>query len=138
MPGEKNPKKVKKASDVKEYSKKTSYRPSNDIRAVYQYDDKITKAYKADKKGVVRSSQKSDVVTQTDDGIKMSYPQIYRSMDTTGYSKGKPTYTVKQYTKNTETYDPFSSKGYKESYTEKKIPRSQVKSTISKMKKGTK
>lgn len=130
------PKKTKKSSSVKEYSSQTTTRPANlgtsDVN-VY------TKTYKADKKGVVRSSGKSvNNVPLPDRYIGISRPEVYKSMDTTGYSKGKPTYTLKMYTRNVDKRDMFSPHGYKESYTEKTIPRSQVKSTISKMKKGSK
>lgn len=128
------PKKTKKVSNAKEYSKKTTTTPPG-----YVYQDVYSKAYKADKKGVVRSVQKSYInIPLPDRYIGSSTPERYVSMDTTGYSKGKPTYTLKKYTRNTSKPELFSPHGYKESYTEEKIPRSQVKSVIAKMKKGTK
>ena len=133
------PKKPKKSSKTVEYSKKTTTGPAWNTSVPYYNEDSFTKAYKANKKGVVTSVEKSYInVDLPDRYIGSSRPEVYRSMDTTGYSKGKPTYTLKMYTRNVDKERPFSSSGYKESYTEKKIPRNQVKSTISKMKKGTK
>ncbi len=133
------PKKPKKSSKAIEYNKKTTTGPAWNTSAPYYNEDSFTKAYKANKKGVVKSVEKSSINVPLPDGyIGSSSPEVYRSMDTTGYSKGKPAYTLKMYTRNVDKVRPLSSSGYKESYTEKKIPRNQVKPIISKMKKGTK
>ena len=129
MPGDKNPKKIKKSNNLVEYKKKTTVEQVGP----HHYDT-TTKSYGATKKGVVRGSYKKDMFIG--DGYTWSAPETYKSMDTTGYSKGKPTYTVKTYYKNAAVYRPFGQTYG--SYSEKEIPRSQVKPTIAKMKKGTK
>jgi hypothetical protein len=117
---------------VKSFSKKSIIDPSS--------KDVYTNSYGADKKGVVRSKRIA-LENQTTVGGKpaVSLPEKYTSMDTTGYSKGKSTFTIKQTKRNVSDggYNPDTGKFGSSSYNEWDIPRSKVKSTIAKMKKGT-
>jgi len=92
-----------------------------------------TNEYAATKKGIVRSTRLGLEHTTNLGGKKViSLPEKFTSMDTTGYAKGKPTYTIKQQ-KNNISDGTYGTK----SYNEWTIPRSEVKKTIAKMKKGT-
>jgi hypothetical protein len=95
--------------------------------------DRYTNSYAATKKGIVRSTRLGLEHTKNLGGRNViSLPEKSTSMDTTGYSKGKSTYTIKQQ-KNNISDGTFGTK----SYNEWTIPRSKVKSTIAQMKKGT-
>lgn len=95
--------------------------------------DSYYRSYNADKKGVVRSTTHNSVWTKNVGGKDViSVPDKYTSIDTTGYSKGKKEFTVKQ--KKENIADGF---GGSKSYTSWTIPRSKVKSTLNTMKKGT-
>jgi hypothetical protein len=95
--------------------------------------DRYTNRYAATKKGIVRSTRLGLEHTTNVGGREViSLPEKYTSMDTTGYAKGKPTFTIKQQ-KNNRSNGTYGTK----SYNEWTIPRSEVKKTIAKMKKGT-
>jgi hypothetical protein len=102
--------------------------------------DRYTNSYGADKKGIVRSKRLGlENATTIGGKSAVSLPEKNTSMDTTGYSKGKSTFTIKQ-SKNNSTdggYNPNTGGFGSSSYNEWDIPRSKVKTTIAQMKKGT-
>jgi hypothetical protein len=114
------------------YSKKSYVDPTS--------RDRYTNTYSADKKGVVRSKRLGLENATTIGGKNtVSLPETNTSMDTTGYSKGKSTFTIKQLKTNSTDggYNPNTGGFGSSSYSKKEIPRSQVKAQIAKMKKGT-
>lgn len=116
----------------KSFSKKSIIDPSS--------KDVYTNTYGADKKGIVRSKRIAlENVTTVGNKPALSFPEKRTSMDTTGYSKGKSTFTIKQSKSNTADggYNTDTGKFGSSSYNEWDIPRSKVKATIAQMKKGT-
>jgi len=95
--------------------------------------DMYTNTYFATKKGIVKSTRLGLKHTTNLGGKKViSLPEKNTSIDTTGYSKGKSKYTIKQQKNN-----PTDGWQGTKSYNEWDIPRSKVKKTIAQMKKGT-
>jgi len=108
-----------------------------DVKRSEGETDLHNRTYFANKKGVVRSTSHGLVHTRNVGGDRVvSLPSKYTSIDTTGYSKGKKEFTIKQ--KKTDPSDGVGDRGRgMRSYTSWTIPRSKVKSTLNTMKKGT-
>lgn len=124
----------KKPAAKKPAAKKPTYSHKYwDVKRSKDETDLHNRTYFANKKGVVRSTSHGLVHTRNVGGDRVvSLPSKYTSVDTTGYSKGKKEFTVKQ--KKTDPSDGMEGKKTYNSWT---IPRSKVKSTLNTMKKGT-
>lgn len=125
-----------KKGSLKTYSEKTNIGSKNDRGA-----NTITKAYKAksDGKIISKSSESLRATTIGGDNVT-SYPKKTTVLDTTGYSKGKKSFPAKRSTYNIaernydfDPNDPKSRIG-RSTYSEWKVPRNQVKKTITEMK----
>jgi hypothetical protein len=123
-----------KKTTKKPAAKKPTYSHNYwDVKRSKNETDLHNRTYFANKKGVVRSTSHGLVHTRNVGGDRVvSLPSKYTSIDTTGYSKGKKEFTIKQ--KKTNPSDGMEGS---KSYTSWTIPRSKVKSTLNTMKKGT-
>lgn len=96
-------------------------------------DDFVTKKYKASKSGKVSASTRKHYEAPTRGGGSLSFvDRKTKSVDTTGYSAGKPYYTVTTVNQPEKTWNKPE---YKKST--KIIPRKDVPKTLESMKKGT-
>jgi hypothetical protein len=120
----------------KSVKKKPTYSENNFEKknSVPSYmSDFVTKKYKASKSGKVSSSTRKHYEAPTRGGGSLSFvDRKTKSVDTTGYSAGKPYYTVTTVNQPEKTWNKPE---YKKST--KIIPRKDVPKTLESMKKGT-